>query len=50
MIHFFAAVPDLCDLWAARQNFDFATLIDLHWRGAGDLWRRLQDDDLVLPR
>jgi hypothetical protein len=51
MIHFFATVPDLCELWAARQHFDFPTLIDLHWRGAGAVWERLsQDEGLRLPR
>jgi hypothetical protein len=49
MIRFLASVPDLCEKWAEHQRFDFPTLLNLHWRGAGDVWERLvTDDDLSL--
>lgn len=49
MVRFLATFPDLCVTWAERQGFAFDTLLDMHWRGAGELWRRLvEDDDLRL--
>jgi hypothetical protein len=49
MIRFLATVPDLCVKWAERQGFAFETLLDVHWRGAGEIWRRLvEDEDLRL--
>jgi hypothetical protein len=51
MIQFLATVPDLCQLYAARTDFSFPTLLDVHWRGAGRIWRRLvEDDELKLRR
>lgn len=51
MVRFLATVPDLCAKWAERQGFAFPTLLDVHWRGAGDIWQRLVEDDaLRLPR
>jgi hypothetical protein len=51
MVLFLASVPDLCEKWAERQSFAFPTLLDVHWRGAGAIWRRLVDDEeLKLPR
>jgi hypothetical protein len=51
MVRFLATVPDLCAKWAERQGFAFPTLLDVHWRGAGEVWRRLvEEDQLRLPR
>jgi hypothetical protein len=51
MLRFFATVPDLCERFAERNGFAFATLLDVHWRGAGDVYERLlEDDQLRLPR
>jgi hypothetical protein len=51
MLRFFATVPDLCQRVADRRGFSFARLIDVHWRGSGDVYERLLTDDaLKLPR
>ena len=51
MIQFLATVHDLCQRYADRTNHSFPTLLDVHWRGAGAIWRRLVEDDaLKLPR
>jgi hypothetical protein len=51
MVRFLATVSDLCAKWAERQGFEFPTLLDVHWPGAGEVWRRLvEEDSLRLPR
>jgi len=51
MVQFLATVPDLCELYGSRNRFAFPMLLDVHWRGAGTLWRHLtEDDELKLPR
>ena len=51
MIQFLATIPDLCQRYADRTPFEFPTLLDVLWRGAGAIWSRLVDDDaLKLPR
>lgn len=52
MIRFFATMPDLGERFAARNDLPFTTILNIHgWRGAGDVYHRiLEDDDLRLPR
>lgn len=51
MVRFFATIPDLCELYGDRAGFSFAALLDVHWRGAGRIWRCLfEEENLRLPR
>lgn len=48
---FFISHRDLCQRFADEAGFDFATLLDLEWRGAGALWRdHIETGELTLPR
>jgi hypothetical protein len=50
MLAFLLVYRDLCALHAERREIPFDRLLESHWRGAGDLWRRLVDDgELDLP-
>ena len=51
MLRFFATVPDLCQRVADNNGSRFAELLDVHWRGAGDVYERLLNSQgLKLPR
>lgn len=51
LLAFFMLHRDLCEACAEQQGFEFRQLLDLHWHGAGDVWRQLVDEGgLALPR
>lgn len=48
---FFVSYRDLCERFAVEAGFDFATLLDLEWHGAGAVWREtVAAGTLTLPR
>jgi hypothetical protein len=40
MLHFFATIPDLCELRADRERMSFAEILAREWPGADGVWRR----------
>jgi hypothetical protein len=42
---------NLCEAHAARRGLPFCQLLNSDWPGAGDVWRRVVEDQLLrLPR
>jgi hypothetical protein len=51
LMGFFLMYRDLCEEYARSQRLGFPQLLNLHWQGAGQLWRQLVDQgDFELPR
>jgi hypothetical protein len=50
MIRFSTTMPDLCERFAQRNDFAFTTLLDVHWRGAGDVYERLLENEQLRLR
>jgi hypothetical protein len=51
LLAFFLVHRDLCERYALEAGFEFATLINLSWPGAGQVWRDVVGDGgFALPR
>lgn len=51
LLAFFMTHRDLCEAFAEQQEFGFSQLLNVHWNGAGAVWRKLVDEDgLAVPR
>src|SRR5438034_1262997 len=45
LLAFFMTHRDLCEIYAEQQGFRFGQLLDVHWNGAGAVWRQFIDED-----